>query len=213
MSYGYNSTTAFSNNVSDIEDQAGMLLHAINMERTSAAEKKRPLIFVAHSLGGIVVKKALIIAHERSSEYDQLLKSVSAMVLFGVPHRGSNVAFWANFAANILSASQVGANPNFVHSLQRNSKAFSDISRQFIERAADLKKIYTFYELEKLHNILVVDKDSARLALPNEISVAVSANHRDICKFNGAESKKYRPVWRAVEELCKESIRDQASCM
>ena len=213
MSYGYDSTTVFSKSVSDIEDQAGALLHALNMERISATQKKKPIIFVAHSLGGIIVKKALIVAHERSSLYGSLLNSVSGMVLFGVPHRGSDVAYWANFAANVLNASQLGANANFVRSLQKNSNAFSDISHQFIERAANLRKIYTFYELEKLHNILVVDKDSARLAIRNEVPVAVSANHREICKFHSADSRKYRPVWKAIQLLCLEVKGDEPSRM
>lgn len=212
MSYGYNSEVAFSKSVSDIEDHAGALLHALDMERMSPAQKERPIIFLAHSLGGIIVKKALIIAHERSSHYGSLLTKVSGMVLFGVPHRGSDVAYWADFAAKVLNASQLGANANFVHSLQKNSKAFQNISQQFIERAADLKRIYTFYELEKLHNILVVDKDSACLGLKNEISVGISANHRYICKFSDPESEIYRPVWRAIQRLCVESTGGQASC-
>ena len=213
MSYGYNSKTAFSNSVSDIEDHAEALLHALKMERMSPAQKERPIIFLAHSLGGIIVKKALIIAHERSSHYGPLLTKVSGMVLFGVPHRGSDVAYWADFAANVLNASHLGANANFVHSLKKNSKAFSDISQQFIERAANLKMIYTFYELERLHSVLVVDKDSARLNLPNEIPVGISANHRNICKFGDCESEIYRPVWKAIESLCVESTGSQASSM
>ena len=208
MSYGYNSTTAFSKGVSDIEDQAGALLHALNVERMSPAQQKRPIIFIAHSLGGIIVKKALIIANERSSQYGSLLNSVTAMVLFGVPHRGADTAYWAN----VLNASRLGANPNFVKPVQKNSRAFADISQQFIERAAHLKKIYTFYELELLYNTLVVDKDSARLALPNEIPVAVPANHRNICKFSHADSMKYRPIWKAIQMICVESTDNQASC-
>ena len=57
MSYGYNAGTFFSNSVTDVEDQAKMLLQALNLERQSPSEKERPLIFIAHSLGGIIVKK------------------------------------------------------------------------------------------------------------------------------------------------------------
>lgn len=57
MSYGYDSTTAFSKSVTDIEDQAKILIDTLSSERESPSEKNRPLIFIAHSLGGIIVKK------------------------------------------------------------------------------------------------------------------------------------------------------------
>jgi hypothetical protein len=57
LSYGYDSDTAFTKAVTDIEDVAGMLLDRLVGERQSPKEKSRPVIFIAYSLGGIVVKK------------------------------------------------------------------------------------------------------------------------------------------------------------
>ncbi len=57
LSYGYESDTAFSKAVTDIDDVAGMLLDRLAGERQSREEKARGIIFIAHSLGGIVVKK------------------------------------------------------------------------------------------------------------------------------------------------------------
>jgi hypothetical protein len=57
FSYGYDSGTAFSKAVTDITDEAEMLLDRIKGERKSQAERHRPIIFIAHSLGGILVKK------------------------------------------------------------------------------------------------------------------------------------------------------------
>ncbi|KAL1626746.1 hypothetical protein SLS56_006739 [Neofusicoccum ribis] len=70
FSYGYNANTAFSRAVTDITDEAAMLLDRIKSERKSTNERKRPLIFIAHSLGGILVKKV-----QRS--YRSLHKSVA----------------------------------------------------------------------------------------------------------------------------------------
>lgn len=61
MSYGYDSDTAFSKSVTDIDDAAGMLLYRLDGDRQSMDEKSRPVVFVAHSLGGIVVKKVCLI--------------------------------------------------------------------------------------------------------------------------------------------------------
>ena len=172
MSYGYDSGIAFSKSVSDIDDEAAKLLDRLSGERQSDGQKTKPVVFVAHSLGGIVVKKvlvllpirvlksdlsqALIIAHERSKYYADLSNSVRGLVFFAVPHRGSDSAYWATFAANLLRSLQLGfcTNPNFLKALQRNSETFSNISKQFIERGETLE-IRTFYESKKIWNQLV----------------------------------------------------------
>ena len=62
MSYGYNSRTAFSKAVTDINDEAAMLLDRLDGERQSKNQKTRPIIFVSHSLGGIIVKKVSLLS-------------------------------------------------------------------------------------------------------------------------------------------------------
>ena len=98
----------------------------------------------------------MIVAHERRKIYGAVLDSVRALVFFGVPHRGSDLAYWSTFAARLLNTVQLGfgTNTSFVEALKRNSKTFADISQSFIERAEHLK-IRTFYETEKLYGNLV----------------------------------------------------------
>jgi predicted alpha/beta hydrolase family esterase len=62
MSYGYNSGTAFSKAVTDVDDEAAILLDMLDGIRRSQDEKTRSIIFVAHSLGGIVVKKVCLVS-------------------------------------------------------------------------------------------------------------------------------------------------------
>ncbi|KAF2649651.1 hypothetical protein K491DRAFT_610366 [Lophiostoma macrostomum CBS 122681] len=211
LSYGYNSTTAFSKAVTDINDEAEMLLNRIWGERSTDEEKARPIFFVAHSLGGILVKKAMIIAHERSDIYGGILDRIHGVAFFGTPHRGSDLAWWADFSANLLKALELGrgTNTTYVEGLKRNSKTFSHISQQWIERAKALD-IRTYYETERMHGLLVVDKDSARLNLPNEIPVGIAgANHRTICKFENENSQKYKQIWNALKIIAA-TIRETA---
>ena len=58
MSYGYNSETVFTQSVEDITDTAMILLERLTSKRQEVEERTRPIMFISHSLGGIVVKKA-----------------------------------------------------------------------------------------------------------------------------------------------------------
>jgi protein SERAC1 len=55
MSYGYNSTILFSKSEADFGTFAEQLLEDVLSRRTRGME--RPMIFICHSLGGIVFKK------------------------------------------------------------------------------------------------------------------------------------------------------------
>ena len=83
----------------------------------------------------------------------------------GTPHRGSDLAWWSSFLANILRVATVSTstNPKLVTALKNESTGLSDISTQFIERGANLK-IYTFYETERFErmNCLVCHISSLR---------------------------------------------------
>lgn len=59
--------------------------------------------------------------------------------------------------------------------------------------------------------VQVVDKDSARLGLPNEIAVGLAgSNHKTICKFEEEASQRFRPVSNALK-LMAADIRELGS--
>lgn len=162
MTFGYESSVAFSKSVAKIEDKSLQLLNNLGAKRDgpdmTSVGSQRPIVFICHSLGGILVKKALILAHENLSNtyYKDVVDNTKAIIFLGVPHKGSNSAWWANFAANALKAASIGRTTNtaFVAALRKNSNTLINISKQFVHRAKDLK-IYTFYETQRLSGIVV----------------------------------------------------------
>ena len=95
--------------------------------------------------------EALILAHERSGVYGNLLEMAKGVIFMGTPHRGANVASWAKFAAQALRALQMGTatNKSLLSDLRKNSKTLAQISQQFVERGSTLR-IKTFYEGNKM---------------------------------------------------------------
>lgn len=57
LSFEYDSNTAFTRTIQDLDELANKFLQDLIRRRPSEAERRRPLIFIAHGLGGILLKK------------------------------------------------------------------------------------------------------------------------------------------------------------
>ncbi len=85
FTYKYPSHLFFSKSKGTTDDYAEKLLLGLRSHRVG--QERRPIIFIAHSLGGIVCKKALVLASE-DSDYTALLESTVGILFFGTPHSG-----------------------------------------------------------------------------------------------------------------------------
>ncbi|KAI1660262.1 hypothetical protein F4813DRAFT_401203 [Daldinia decipiens] len=207
MSFGYDSAV-FSKSVADIGDFADQLLQGLLAKRCNPGEQTRPLLFLCHSLGGIVFKKALVRAHERN-HYTKLLDYVQGVAFFGTPHQGSEAANWAKILASILNAVSFNSNMNSIllESLQAQSEVLFEISESFVDRCEGLK-IVSFYETHKLPgtSIVVVPKNSALLLRSNEVPVPLNGDHRSLCRFSitGEDRERLELVLNSLKNITKE---------
>ncbi|KAH7013380.1 hypothetical protein EDB80DRAFT_369920 [Ilyonectria destructans] len=124
MIYGYESTVAQSENIQNLEDLATSFCNSLLALLDGPTV--RPIIFVAHSLGGLIVKETLIILSKSNREdHTRLNRAVYGIAFFGVPHDGMDIS-------SLIP--MVGDSPNrfLVESLSRiNSQILSTQHREF----------------------------------------------------------------------------------
>ena len=213
LTFGYQSTPKTISEGHIILDIALQLVANLKDYRRHEAEKNRDLVFVCHSLGGIVVKKVLLL-HHSSEDGKAIRSSIVGIIFMATPHCGSELANIGSIFANI--ASTVTEMPKaLLKSLAKHSSTLYEISREFVVVAADMNlKLISFYELNpctppwwKGKSVLVVDKRSAILGLPNEEIIGAHANHREICRFKGPEDPIFRSVWTRIDDFAREAAR------
>ena len=87
--YGYDSKLAESRSYQNLEDVASKFRQSLSVV-LGGRISSRPLIFIAHSLGGLVLKQAMIeMASEDASAAEfENFKATFAILFFGVPNQG-----------------------------------------------------------------------------------------------------------------------------
>ncbi|TGJ72003.1 hypothetical protein EYR41_003922 [Orbilia oligospora] len=211
FSYGYPSNLMFSKSVAEIDDFARHLLISLK----EIVDEKRDILFICHSLGGIVFKQTMSFAYNENPDIWLRCKGV---IFLGTPHRGSATAEIAKTVANFVNKPSIylgvglfagDIRTDLLEDLAYDSPKLTSISKTFQERAAVLM-IYSFYESEKISGQVIVNRSSAILNVPHGKYAPLYADHRDLCRFENAESDNYKKVLRAILEMADE-IRKQKS--
>ncbi|KAK9357218.1 hypothetical protein V1504DRAFT_94113 [Lipomyces starkeyi] len=165
---------------------------------------RRPIIFVAHSLGGIVCKYAILLSKNGDRSTRDVYDSTLAIAFLGTPHEGSAMA---NFAISIsrLLGLITQTNRNILKCLKSSSGELFNINHDFLtlirRRAGTDKEIYVFCFYEELPlqgNHLVVPENSA--ILPGYGYIGIHSNHTDMAKF---KSKGDTGFFRVSMELSR----------
>ncbi|KAI1743344.1 hypothetical protein F4680DRAFT_372991 [Xylaria scruposa] len=189
--FGYNANVAFRTSVAGIQEEAENLLNRLALRRRSAG---RPIIFVCHSLGGLVVKRALVTA-KQTTRYINIKNATYGIAFFGTPHRGSrdNKVLLGNIAASIARAALRQPENSFLEALKKDSLFADQLVQDFKQQLEDYY-ILSFVETQPYGSLgLIVDPESATLglSLDREIRISLAGNHKDICKFDSSDSDDY----------------------
>ncbi|KAK3899687.1 vegetative incompatibility protein HET-E-1 [Staphylotrichum tortipilum] len=140
------------------------------IQRPTDTHLRNPgLIFVAHSMGGLVAKKAYIMGHQEV-EFRSVVDRIGAIFFLATPHQGATLAQTLSRLAAVVGKSL------FVKDLFPESPLIRGLNEDFPRLCTDLQL------------------SSAVMKLPNERAIALDADHRNIAMYSTPDDPCYLSV-------------------
>lgn len=114
-----------------IGDHSMNLLTAIATHREDDGTNDRPIIFVCHSLGGLVCEDALSTAQQRPERHlKKVLHCTRGMVFLGTPHHGAGLVYWAESLAKAIGVLKQ-TNPEILAVLKNDFEVLERVQHGF----------------------------------------------------------------------------------
>ncbi|KAK7424846.1 hypothetical protein QQZ08_008476 [Neonectria magnoliae] len=171
--------------------------------------ERNPILMIGHSLGGLIIKSALLhsdmarVGHLESQKSIKL--STYAVFFLGTPHQGGNGVSIAKFFTNAMSAVSF-TNSKLWERMRPNSEWLQDLQYRYNTISQDFETTY-FYEMYKmkvfgLGQILAVPKYSAVVfGSINSEDVGLAADHSTMVKYTGLRDGGFQKVGSRLKIL------------
>lgn len=197
--FGYNSSWSHPS-VLDIEDFAMALLGAISdcphILGRDNEQKPPPLIFVGHSMGGLVIKRACALARSIDA-FRNIEKRIISIFFLATPHHGADIA---RILTRLHGITGTGPLP-FVEELRKNSATIQSINAGFLPLCGQFQ-LFSFFEtrpmISGIWGSLIVEKECAIMGCQNERRIYLDANHRTVAKFSSKADSAYLTIRNAL---------------
>jgi hypothetical protein len=175
-----------------LPDRATNILNVLVAEQCD----KVPILFICHSLGGLVVKQLLRIASDQiGSQFGKVLEQTEGVIFFATPSSGSNVASWVDKLRVIVQPTPATTD------LQPDSAYLRDLDYWYRDHAPrDNIATEVFVETQKTKGVTIVDMTSGDPGIPGVRPIPIDASHIDICKIKSPDDALYKSVLRFIRD-------------
>ncbi|XP_002733941.1 protein SERAC1-like [Saccoglossus kowalevskii] len=168
----------------------------------------RPVIWVTHSMGGLLVKQMILDA-QKMDDFKTLSDKTRGVVFYSTPHKGSPLAAYSQQAKYLLYPSVE------VNELSPESTSLEEQHRQFFSFAKERKiRCLSFGETEPTNiglgiKLLIVPPESANPGYGSFQEMDV--NHLNVCKPDNIDSKLYKLLCSFIDELIPKKVIEEIS--
>ncbi|KAF4625483.1 hypothetical protein G7Y89_g12688 [Cudoniella acicularis] len=229
--FGYNSNVAIQPSSAGVEQHVRNLLDHLQRERAvcfvlsvclesiktdlNSSKKQsptRPLVFLCHSLGGIIAKRAVVTA-KLDGQYGPVYQGTRAFVFLGTPHRGSKKTPFGDIVAKIVRSVRGETDNTFLDALRENSLFSEGLRNGFLALYNDFSFL-SFYEtqstkkarvlgMDLLNLGVVVTMTSATLGIPNERVFPRETDHTEVCTYDNPNSDAFNQLVYNLKRIIK----------
>jgi len=168
---------------------------------------EKPLVFICHSLGGLLVKQMIRLASTGGIDnWRAIADQTRGVVFLGTPHTGADIAGTLSRLGTILGTSVS------ITELAKNSPSLRDINEWYRNSARGLNiKTLPFYEKQPTHGILVVDETAADPTIEAVAAIPLDGTHLTICKPESREDLLYVTIERFIWTCFSTELNGQDS--
>jgi hypothetical protein len=180
------------------------LAFAVADSRSTKASKRRPIIFIAHSLGGLVCEQALLVCRASNEQrLSSVLENTVGIVFMGTPHKGAELALWGTRLAKYVQSIRT-VNRDIIRALTKKSEILAIVEQDFQQLLLKPEhfsktRIFCFYEEIPLPVVgKIVPEESA--ILEQYSNASIHANHMDMAKFDNEADVGYLAVCGVLKD-------------
>lgn len=139
MTFGYNLALADAKSTVRLQNWADELLEEVGRVRSSEQEKQRPVLFICHSMGGLVVREAMIRLHRQALKFNGIALEKCGILFLSTPHTGTTKADWNKFVLGISEAFGVRKSDILAH-----LRSFNPLAVDTVEAFSELRYVPPF---------------------------------------------------------------------
>ncbi|KAI1099995.1 hypothetical protein F4804DRAFT_345065 [Jackrogersella minutella] len=208
-------TGALSNS-GTFSDQAELLLADLARLRTGIT---RPIVFIGHGIGGLVVKEALVTAamsriYGAHVELGNIYPRTIGCLFLGTPHQRSGKRSLGECIAATALLSPTTPNPQLLRAFKENDKAFENMHATFTMISRDIRVVCIRERLpstiaastetardadgmelgNKGSMQMMVPRDSAAYESFNVTRYDMIVNHLDLARFKSRDEPGYEQM-------------------
>ncbi|KAJ6131095.1 hypothetical protein N7523_001555, partial [Penicillium sp. IBT 18751x] len=191
--HGWGYASMYTDEPESPQDTSERLVSELFAMRKMTGTLSRPLIFIAHSFGGNIVKSALLYSYNSNEDRTLCLRNIclstQGVIFMGTPELDSRLKGLQTFMETDPTPESESSN---------TSKEARWMLKILQEYSTISTKYKTLYAYESLNNPSQTTQSTSQRLTP---SITINATHDNMIKFESSLNESYIKIKESIDEI------------